>query len=408
MGGYAARKGPAAGVHDDLFVRSLVFAANGERCGLITCDLLSVDRAVVEQVRTLAAGWTGIPAGRIMLAASHTHSGPSTRMLLFGESPAEYRAWLPLQLASSLVQAGADLEPAAVAGAVDAVKGLGANRTAPLLPYDATVRLLAACRAGGDLKAVLLNYGCHPTVMGPGNLLISADWPGAAVATLGRALRPSAWVGFAQGACGDVSARFVRREQSFAEVQRLGSLLAGKALEMLGNLPAFSAEGGIGARSRTVRLEPRRLPSRAEAEAAIAAAEAKLAKVKAAGASAGELRVAETAVEGARVALTWLGVQDQLELEAEVQAFRIGHDIAIAAVPGELFSSLGRMIRKHSPFPTTLVVCYANGYCGYMPDGDAFARGGYESSSAFTAPGTGEHLAGAALQLLADLKAEVA
>lgn len=406
MGGYSARKGPATGVHDDLHVRSLVFESEGERFGLITCDLLNIDRSVAERTRELASAATGVAPERIMLAASHTHSGPSTRALMFGEPPAEYMAWLPLQLASSLLQAVGDLEAAEVAGAVDTVKGLGTNRTDPALPHDPTVRLLAA-RAGDRLKAVLLNYGCHPTVMGPENLLVSADWPGAAVAALGRALgNPAPWIGFAQGAAGDVSARFVRRAQSFSEVQRLGSLLAGKSLEMLGNVATFAESGGVGVRRRLLAMEPCALPSRAEADAAVAAAEQRVASLK--GASHGEQRIAQTALEGARLALSRIDLQGGLDLTAEVQVARIGREIAIVGVSAELFSALGREIRERSPFATTLVVGYANGYSGYMPDRAAFARGGYESSSAFTAPGSGERLVETALALLSELRAEVA
>lgn len=408
MGGYGARTGPARGVRDDLFVRSLLFADGTERFALVTCDLLNFDLSMTRQARALAAEATGIDPDRIMLAASHTHSGPSTGTLRFGEPPPEYKAWLPRQIASSVLQAAHDLEEAELAGGVETVKGLGANRTDPALPYDPTLRLLAARTAGGRFKAVLLNYGCHPTVMGPENLLISADWPGAAVAALGRALGYPAWIGFAQGFSGDVSARFTRREQSFAEVERHGSLLAGRALEALGNLTGFSSAGGIGVRSRTVRLEPKQHPTRAEAEAAIAAAESRLAAVKAAGASPGEVRIAQTALEGAYIARSWIDLQGRLELDAEVQAARLGRDLAVVAVAGEPFSALGRAIRERSPFATTLVVGYANGYCGYLPDRPAFDRGGYEASSAFTAPGSGERLVEAALELLAELRTEVA
>jgi hypothetical protein len=224
--------------------------------------------------------------------------------------------------------------------------------------------------------------------------------------TLGRALDHPAWIGFAQGACGDVSARFVRREQSFAEVERMGSLLAGKALEMLGNIPAYSTEGGVDVRSRTVRLEPRPLPTPAEAEAAVAAAEARLAAVTAAGAAHGEIWLAQTALEGARIARQFATEQSMWELDAEVQVARIGREIAIVGLPAEPFSPLGRAIRERSPFATTLVVGYTNGYCGYMPDQAAWARGGYEVSSAFTAPGSGERLVETALALLGEVKGE--
>jgi hypothetical protein len=89
-----------------------------------------------------------------------------------------------------------------------------------------------------------------------------------------------------------------------------------------------------------------------------------------------------------------------------VQVVRLGPAIALVGIGGELFSSLGQAIRTRSPFATTFVVAYTNGYAGYLPDLPAFERGGYEASSAFTAPGAGEQLVAVALELLAELKAE--
>lgn len=297
-----------------------------------------------------------------------------------------------------------------MAGGTGLVEGLGSNRTDPALPHDRTVRLLAL-RTGDCLWAVLVNYGCHPTVLGPENRLISADWPGAAVAILTRALGGGAqgdltWVGFLQGACGDVSTRFVRTSQSFAEVERFGQLLAGAALSLLARLQVYRLGGGLGVRTRVVRLEPAPRPSAREVERQVAAAEARLAARRKAGASHGEIRVAETAFQGVRLAASLSQRQELLQFDCEVQAMRIGLDAAIVGIPGELFSSLGRSIRQGSPFATTLVVGYANGYCGYLPDQDAFRRGGYEVSSAYTAPGLGERLVQVAVELLRELRAE--
>lgn len=94
MGGYAARTGPAEGVHDDLYVRSLVLEDGGTRLGLITCDLLNLDRALVEQVRKRVSEATGIAPQAIMMAASHTHSGPVTRTWLHTAKCETFRNWL--------------------------------------------------------------------------------------------------------------------------------------------------------------------------------------------------------------------------------------------------------------------------------------------------------------------------
>lgn len=411
MGGYAARSGPAEGVHDPLFARALVLEAGGERLGIITCDILHLERPVVEAARERAAALTGIPPERVMLLASHTHSGPSPGDWSTHPSPPEYRAWLPLQLAGCLLQATRQMAEVEVAWAEAPVEGLGKNRTDPDLPFDPMLRLLALL-AGGRPRAVLLNYGCHPTVMGPENRLISADWPGAAVAALRRALGDDVWVGFAQGCAGDVSPRFTRREQSFAEVERHGWLLAGAALTALGQLggPAggsLSRPLRLGARSRVVRLEARRLPSAEEAALQVESARARVAELEAAGASHAELRIAQTALQGAELALRYATEGIPVDLNCEVQAFAIG-DAALVSLAGEPFSALGQAIRSRSPFAVTLVAGYGNGYCGYIPDRAAFARGGYEALSAPSEPGSGERLVDAAADLLSELKAEVA
>ena len=410
MGGYAARTGPSEGVHDPLFVRSLALEAGGQRLGIITCDILHLERPVVEAARARAAELTGIPPERVMLLASHTHSGPSPSESSGIPAPPEYLAWLPLQLAGSLLQATRRMAEVEVAWAAEQVAGLGKNRTDPDLPYDPTLRLLAFV-AEGRPCAALLNYGCHPTVMGPENRLITADWPGAAVAALQRALGDDVWVGFAQGCAGDVSARFTRRAQSFAEVERHGWLLAGAALSALGRLGGEAGAGcsasRLGARSRVVRLEPRRLPPPDEAARQVEAARARLAALEAAGAPHAQLRLAQTALQGAELTLHFATAGSPPQrLDCEVQAFAIG-DAALVSIAGEPFSALGRAIRERSPFAATLVAGYGNGYCGYLPDREAFARGGYEALSAHSEPGSGERLVEVAVELLNELHAEV-
>lgn len=410
MGGYADRSGAAEGVHDPLFARALVLEAGGERLGILTCDILHLDRTLVEEVRARTAALTGIAPERVMLLASHTHSGPSPATWASHPAPPEYLRWLPLQLAGCLLQATRNMEEVEVAWGEAPVEGLGTNRTDPDLPFDPTLRLLAFLR-GGRPRAVLLNYGCHPTVMGPENRLISADWPGAGVAALQRALGDGVWVGFAQGCAGDVSARFTRRAQSFAEVERHGWLLAGAALTALGRLcgPAAGVGGRpvrLAARRQVVRLEPRRLPSPEEAARQVEAARARVAELQAAGASHAELRIAQTALQGAELALRYATQGIPIDLNCEVQAFAIG-DAALVSLAGEPFSALGRAIRARSPFAATLVAGYGNGYCGYIPDREAFARGGYEALSAPSEPGSGERLVEVALELLSELKAEV-
>jgi neutral ceramidase len=61
-----------------------------------------------------------------------------------------------------------------------------------------------------------------------------------------------------------------------------------------------------------------------------------------------------------------------------LQALRLG-DLAITAVPCEVFVEIGLELKKRSPFPTAFTVSLANGYNGYLPTPEHHAIGGYET-----------------------------
>jgi len=61
-----------------------------------------------------------------------------------------------------------------------------------------------------------------------------------------------------------------------------------------------------------------------------------------------------------------------------VRLLRINNDIAIWAAPLELFCEIAMEVRSRSPFPYTFYFGYANGWLGYLPTREEFAKGGYE------------------------------
>jgi len=65
-------------------------------------------------------------------------------------------------------------------------------------------------------------------------------------------------------------------------------------------------------------------------------------------------------------------------VEVQLQVIRVG-DLAIAAIPCEVFAEIGLAIKKRSPFKPTCVVSLANGYNGYLPTPEQHALGGYET-----------------------------
>ncbi len=90
----------------------------------------------------------------------------------------------------------------------------------------------------------------------------------------------------------------------------------------------------------------------------------------------------------------------------EVQAFRLGKDVAIVTLPGEVFVEHGLAIKKASPFKTTIVVELANACPAYIPTKKAFGEGSYEIVNSRLAPGGGEALVESAVRLLQKLHRE--
>ena len=79
MQGYAARTQPALGLRDPLFARAMALESNGDRIAVVGLDLISVDAELVAAARKIAEAECGVPAGSILIGASHTHWGPVLR-----------------------------------------------------------------------------------------------------------------------------------------------------------------------------------------------------------------------------------------------------------------------------------------------------------------------------------------
>ena len=79
------RAHPSEGVHDSLYARALVLCEASDvkqAFVLVSVDVCVLDDATCRAVRQGAEARTGIPASHIVIAATHTHSGPSTLGIL--------------------------------------------------------------------------------------------------------------------------------------------------------------------------------------------------------------------------------------------------------------------------------------------------------------------------------------
>lgn len=400
LDGYDARKEPSQGVHDDLYAQALVLDDGQTRLALVAADVISLGADFVAALRRRIQATTGMSTENVLVAVSHTHSGPVIQSLfMFPPPEADYVAQLEKKLAGAVAEAAGSLQPVRL-GLGQGQVGFAINRRLPVAegivmrpnsagPVDHTVGVLRIETLDGRPLAVVFHYSCHATVLG--NLLISADYPGAARHFVEAAYGSNATAIFLQGCCGDVRPHLVGPDGRFRggdweDLSRLGRALGAEVVRVCENIhPEASAMltpipsvdwnvSGLGVRSCQVRLPFSRHPSQPKLQALLTEAPAP-------GVRAGD---AELDRLWARWLLDRLTAGDvPTHLEVEVQAMRLG-PLCLVALPGEVFVEIGQRIERLGSGPVW-PVGYANGCVGYLPTAAAYGQGGrnYEVSVAY-------------------------
>ena len=418
LAGYAARTGPATGTLDDLQIAALVLDHGDSELVLVTVDLVGIDAGLVVEVAIAA----GIDPDSLLLAASHTHSGPAGIVSRLhpatGEAVnAELRARFVASCGEAIREATSRRQPATLWLGQAIAPGVGANRNAIDGPSDGRVTTLSVRSDQNEQHptlVTLVHFACHPTILGAESRFVSADLPGG----IRRATSPSPPAGqgqggpggvggrsapdsvilYANGAAGDISTRFTRLDQTDAEVQRLGSLLAeGASLAASSAAPLY---GPLRRASLDIPL-PRKPDPGPDAPKIASRLRAEAERVLASDAPPAAKRQAFTRAQGAGLAATMAGATGIPET-ARITAWSLG-GLAIVAIPAELFASLGRQIEQGSPFPTTLIAGYANGHVGYLVDRDAEASGTYEALASPYTLEAGESIVNGAIRILREL-----
>lgn len=419
MAGYYSTR-LATGTHDDLHAKAIVLEKDGRKAALVACDLVALAPNVIEEARRLAEKATRIPAGNIMISATHSHTGPvitgrGSRDSAYGGSlPVlkKYMAELPARIAESVQLANADLRAARAAAGIGKEQSLAFNRRfhmkdgsvgwnpgklnpnilEPAGAVDPGVHVVYFEGEDSTALATYVNYSCHLDTVG--GVEWSADYPYTLSSILANVKGGGMLTLFTIGTAGninhiDVSSK--KPQKGHEEAARIGTVLAGEVLKTYTRLSPLS-DGALAVKSEIVPLA---LPE-------VTAADVDRGKTIEAEIRAGKSPKFLDSV----FAFKAIDVSDRQGKphEAEVQVIALGSQIAWVALPGEVFVELGMAIKKASPFPSTIVVELAHGPTTYIPDQRAYPQGNYEVVSARVAQGSGEKLVESALRLLADLK----
>jgi neutral ceramidase len=231
LAGYGARGGaPSEGAVDALHARALaVRVGGGAPLVWLTADLLLVEETTRAALDAALADV--VAAERLVVGATHTHSGPGGYVAplvyrpVFGAPDASARRAVLAALEGAARGAIAALGPGRVGHVVVALDDAVENRAIVDGPVDG--RAVALVVEGAAGRAALVAFAAHGTIVPAEERRLSGDYPAALTAALeaGGAL---AVAGFAAAAGGSMAPRLGDAPRGVATARAYGRRLAAR------------------------------------------------------------------------------------------------------------------------------------------------------------------------------------
>ncbi|MEM7367080.1 MAG: neutral/alkaline non-lysosomal ceramidase N-terminal domain-containing protein [Bacteroidota bacterium] len=365
MYGYGSRgKNLSTGTHDPLYARALVLQNGESKLAIVTLDLGAFYER--NKKRVLAALPTDVKFDQVLLIASHSHSTPTN----YDDFPSEADPWIKQvekKIAQAIVEASQSMQAASIGAGKGEVRE-GFNRRIvkangdvfmlwrnierlPTGPLDYELGVISIKGEEGPI-ATLVNFTCHPVVLGPDNLEYSADYPGAMARYVSGQIGGE--VMYLPGAQGDINPFEDKQpvaEGGFEQVERLGTVIGQEVVRVSKRILDFERNPVLKVRQEKIPLSKRED--------------------------------------------IW---REEVAFQAEINSVMLGDQIAFATFPGEFFVEHGQSLKSRSPIPYTFFVGYTNDALFYFPTIQSTTEGGYGAAARTQVEvGAGERLVNRAL-----------
>jgi len=362
----------------------------------------------------------GIPAERIVVNVTHTHSAPDQDAKHPGVEP--YRELYKKACVEACLAAYADRKAATLFYGSIETEGLNFVRhyrmddgsfagdnfgdwtnhhaVANATEVDPTMHLLKFVRQDAP-DVVVMSWRAHASITGGSTKPdVSADFVGSVRAYLEE--QTGCLFAYWQGCAGNVNPRSRIPEQDCTrDYLEYGKLLGGFALKGLDALTE-QPEGDI-------RFEKYVFPARVNHSQDHLAGKA--AEIKAYYSETNDWKGAKEmgAPFGIRTPFMAGGIVKRAAYgptwDTTVTALALNDQLAIVAASHEMFDTTGQYVEDHSPFKNTIALGYTNGQLGYMPTAYAWWYSCYETDCTRFAAGVAEDIAYEQLCALRRLKA---
>jgi len=331
--GFIQQVNPISQVNDDLFLRIVVIEKDDLR--LVYCVYDNIGISVEQSIALRQAIQEQYGSStEVITSCTHTHFGGDPRdETYFDQLKTTTLSSLKKVTLRKITQLQYSFQSIPF-------NGVGSSR---ISSHTASVYLdLLSLYDGSKRLVTFVIHNCHPTIMSGLTPFFSSEYPGYTMKRLSDN-HPDEFFLFMQGADGDISTRFTRKDQTYEEVMRLGTVLKDKVEELLDQKPILKSldfkvtKAIIPLTHRLLEVESLPLnpnPSEREKET---------------------IEIGRKVLENIRPRFS------SLPKTLELTKLDFGQYIQVFA-PNELFS----YYLKASPKSSSSLICYAQGYAPYV------------------------------------------
>lgn len=360
-------------IHDNLDATAFVFQQGENTAVLVSATVCVVHKDLSTAIRNRVQEELGIPYENIIIAATHTHSGPAT-----GDGVDwDYcdTIFIP-QIMEAIRQAKETMQAVTMGYAFGESK-VGINRREPRQrdnkvvlgqcpwgPFDPRMTVISFKNEANEVVATMIHYGAHATASGI-NHSISQDWPGVMVRRM-EALT-GATAAFFNGAIGDVGPRIPNgcTVGDIPMAQELGGVAAQDATRVLKSVTQYT-DADMKATTQEVQMPLKKRISLEEAQEKLQAF------VGVEGVSS-DISIRQHYED---VVASYENGYEEQEYETNEQPIvRIGN-LVFLGFGYELFSEISLRIQKENKNFVILPLTNANAYYSYFPTQSALGLGG--------------------------------
>lgn len=439
----------AQGIDLPLWATALALSDGDETVVIVDVDIINIREPEMNRCLETIAERTGLPISKIRISFTHTHSGPTgtsgraswttagTEMVPSYQESLQHKiggvAWQAVQnLQPAKFETGSGSSSIAVnrrfARPEDGVIIVGRNWDGIV---DQQLNVIRIDSESGEPLAAVVNYACHPITVGPDGTEITPDYPGVVKRVVEQSTGATCL--FLQGATGDIGPIRGGAKNGPNEYRRLGTILgldassvwwqtevprreerytgtleSGAPLAIYEDDPVAralpSGTSMIRTGTRQIDVPVKQFRPADELEAEFEEHFAELNRLRETGGSDDDIRQQTMLCKRSSMRAS-LARQNEgrTHLPITAQAFVLGNDTVLIAIPGEPFVDIGLQVKAGSPFAHTLFSGYSNSGGGYMPMARDYPLGGYEVEVSPYSEDSAQVIIDGCLELLHDL-----